>query len=100
MKFNFLKKERDPNVLTLKESREIIKSNLREMKRLEKIKREKKTIDDYTTVMKSSDNGVCHVRPKALNSHDLAETPQGGMTKKMCYWLNRDYVLAIVKGLR
>ena len=56
MKFNFLKKERDPNVLTLKESREIIKSNLREMKRLEKIKREKKTIDDYTTVMKSSDN--------------------------------------------
>ena len=56
MKFNFLKKERDPNVLTLKESREIIKSNLREMKRLEKIQREKKTVDDYTTVMKSSDN--------------------------------------------
>ena len=56
MKFNFLKKERDPNLLTLKESREIIKSNLREMKRLEKIKREKKTLDDYTTVMKSGDN--------------------------------------------
>ena len=56
MKFNFLKKERDPNVLTLKESREIIKSNLREMKRLEKIKRETKTIDDYTTVMRSGDN--------------------------------------------
>ena len=56
MKFSFLKKERDPNVLTLKESREIIKSNLREMKRLEKIKREKKTVDDYTTVMRSNDN--------------------------------------------
>ena len=56
MKFNFLKKERDPNVLTLKESREIIRSNLREMKRLEKIKREKKTLDDYTTVMRSGDN--------------------------------------------
>ena len=56
MKFNFLKKERDPNLLTLKESREIIKSNLREMKRLEKIKREKKTLDDYTTVMKDGGN--------------------------------------------
>lgn len=56
MKFSFLKKERDPNLLTLKESREIIKSNLREMKRLEKIKREKKTLDDYTTVMKNGDN--------------------------------------------
>ena len=56
MKFSFLKKERDPNVLTLKESREIIKSNLREMKRLEKKKREKKMLDDYTTVMRSGDN--------------------------------------------
>ena len=31
------KKMKNPNLLTLKESREIIKSNLREMKRLEKI---------------------------------------------------------------
>ena len=36
------KKVKNPNLLSLKESREIIKSNLREMKRLEKIKREKK----------------------------------------------------------
>ena len=52
------KKIKNPNLLTLKESREIIKNNLREMKRLEKIKRAKKTIDEYTTVMKSNDNVV------------------------------------------
>lgn len=52
------KKNKNPNLLTLKESREIIKSNLREMKRLEKIKREKRTVDQYTTVMRSNDNVV------------------------------------------
>jgi peptide/nickel transport system ATP-binding protein len=52
------KQNKNPNLLTLKESREIIKSNLREMKRLEKIKREKKTPDQFTTVMKSNDNVV------------------------------------------
>ena len=50
------KKQKNPNTLTLKESRAIIKSNLREMKRLEKIKRRKVTPADYTTVMKSNDN--------------------------------------------
>ena len=50
------KKMKNPNLLTLKESREIIKSNRREMKRLEKIKREKNTPEQFTTVMKSNDN--------------------------------------------
>ena len=50
------KKVKNPNLLTLKETREIIKSNLKEMKRLEKIKREKRTVDQFTTVMKSNDN--------------------------------------------
>jgi len=50
------KQNKNPNLLTLKESREIIKSNLREMKRLEKIKREKRTPEQFTTVMKSNDN--------------------------------------------
>ncbi len=49
-------KKRNPNLLTLKESRAIIKSNLREMKKYEKLKREKRTPDQYTTVMKSNDN--------------------------------------------
>ena len=51
-----MRKQKNPNTLTLKESRAIIKSNLREMTRLEKIKREKKTLDQFTTVMKSNDN--------------------------------------------
>ena len=50
------KHPKNPNILKLKESREIIKSNLREMKRLEKKKREKLTPDQYTGVMKSPDN--------------------------------------------
>ena len=50
------KKIKNPNLLTLKESREIIKSNLREMKRLEKIKREKKAPKEFITYMKSNDN--------------------------------------------
>ena len=52
------KQNKNPNLLTLKESRAIIKSNLREMKRLEKIKREKRTPEQYTTVMRSNDNVV------------------------------------------
>ena len=51
-----MKKQKNPNILTLKESRAITKSNLREMKRLEKKKRIKVTPAQYTTVMKSSDN--------------------------------------------
>ena len=52
------KKPKNPNVLTIKESRAIIKSNLAEMKRLEKKKREQKTVDQYTSVMRSNDNIV------------------------------------------
>ena len=51
-----IKKQKNPNTLTIKESRAIIKSNLKEMKRLEKIKREKRTVEQFTTVMKSPDN--------------------------------------------
>ena len=50
------KRPKNPNLMTLKESREIIKSNLREMKKYEQLKRVKRTPADYTTVMKSSNN--------------------------------------------
>ena len=50
------KHPKNPNLMTLKESRAIIKSNLQEMKKYEKQKRVKRTLADYTTVMKSSDN--------------------------------------------
>ena len=51
-----MKKTKNPNTLTLKESRAIIKSNVREMKRLEKIKRMKVTPEQFTTVMKNPEN--------------------------------------------
>ena len=50
------KHAKNPNLMTYKESRAIIKSNLREMKRLEKIKRAKKSLEQYTSVMRSPDN--------------------------------------------
>ena len=50
------KHPKNPNLMSLKESREIIKSNLREMKKYEKLKRVNRTPADYTTVMKSSNN--------------------------------------------
>ena len=50
------KHPKNPNLMTLKESREIIKNNLLEMKKYEKLKRVKRTPADYTTVMKSPDN--------------------------------------------
>lgn len=48
--------KKNPNILTLKESRAILKSNLREMKRYEKRKRVKKKPEQYTTVMRSANN--------------------------------------------
>lgn len=53
-----MKKEtvKNPYNLTIKESREILKSNLKEMKRLEKLKRVKVTPEYFTTEMKNPDN--------------------------------------------
>ena len=51
-----MKKQKNPNVLTLKESRAIIKSNLKQMKEWESKKRRKVTPEEYTTVMKNPDN--------------------------------------------
>lgn len=50
------KLQKNPHTLTMKESRAIIKSNLREMKRLEKKKREKVSAEHYQTTMRSADN--------------------------------------------
>ena len=61
--------------------------------------RNKVRIGDYNNFIKSSDRKVCHIRPKAKNSKEMVDTPQGGKTKKLCYWLNRDYVLNIVNGI-
>ncbi len=59
--------------------------------------RDKVRAGDYTHFIKTTEHPICHVRPKAKNAADTTETPQGGKTKKLCYWLNRDYILSVVR---
>ena len=58
--------------------------------------REKVKADDYDHFIKASENPVCHIRPKAQNAADTTESAQGRQVKKMCYWLNREYVLRLI----
>lgn len=51
---------------------------------------------DHQYFWKASDNKNFHVRPKARDSHDLANNPNGGKCKKFCYWFNNDYIRKIV----
>ena len=55
--------------------------------------REKVANGNYEHFIKASENPVCHIRPKAQNAADTTEGAQGFQVKKMCYWLNREYVL-------
>ena len=66
------KKEKNPNILTLKESRAILRSNLAEMKKYEKAKRKKVTPDYFTTEMKD-DNNILEVE----NLHTYFYTDSG-----------------------
>lgn len=52
---------------------------------------------NYKNFIKSSENPICHIRPKGKNAADTTEGAQGFQVKKMCYWLNRDYILDVVK---
>ena len=54
--------------------------------------REKVVASNYEHFLKSSENPVCHIRPKAQNAADTTEGAQGFQVKKMCYWLNREYI--------
>ena len=56
--------------------------------------KEKISNGDYEHFIRSSQNPVCHIRPKGADSKDLMLTPQGTREKKKCYWLNRKYVLS------
>ena len=66
------KKEKNPYILTIKESREILRSNLAEMKKYEKAKRKKVTPDYFTTAMKD-DNNILEVE----NLHTYFYTDSG-----------------------
>lgn len=52
---------------------------------------------NYKNFIKSSENPICHIRPKGKNAADTTVGAQGFQVKKMCYWLNRDYILDVVK---
>lgn len=51
---------------------------------------------DHQYFWKAGDDMNFHVRPKARDSHDLTDNPNGGKCKKFCYWFNNSYVRQIV----
>lgn len=58
--------------------------------------RDKVRKGDFNHFISISDDRICHVRPKAERSSDMVQTTYG-MQKKKGYWLNRSYILSIVK---
>ncbi len=54
--------------------------------------------NDFEHFIAQSDDYICHVRPKARNSRDLAPTANGGVAKKKAYWLNSDYIRQVIKS--
>ena len=87
------KQNKNPNLLTLKESREIIKSNLREMKRFEKLKREKKTPEQFTTVMRSNDN-VLEIED--LETHFFTDNGVVRSVNKISFEVPKDSIVGLV----
>lgn len=42
-------------------------------------------------------NGFCHIRPKGRNSDDKVKLPDGQYIAKQAFWLDREYIAAIIK---
>ena len=40
----------------------------------------------------ASESPMCHIRPKARDSSDQYELPDGQMITKQCFWLNKEYI--------
>lgn len=60
---------------------------------------QRKILDNkFDNFVKSSENKIGHVRPKAKNSFDLAQTTTGLLVKKKCFWLNRAYIEKICRN--
>ena len=54
---------------------------------------------DATSLPKSTESAVAHVRPKGGDGNDKIPTPQGTMHLKQCFWINRNYLKGVVDGL-
>ena len=87
------KQNKNPNLLTLKESREIIKNNLREMKRYEKMKCEKKTPDQFIATMKSNDN-VLEI--DNLETHFFTDNGVVRSVNKISFDVPKDSIIGLV----
>ncbi|WP_133116081.1 hypothetical protein [Bacillus cereus] len=48
----------------------------------------------------STMNKVLHVRPKAKDSNDTVELPDGQMITKQAYWINASYIGEILKDIK
>lgn len=59
--------------------------------------RDKIRLGDFDHFIAASDGRICNVRPKAKDSSDQMETASGSFAKKKGYWLNRDYILKVIK---
>ncbi len=57
-----------------------------------------------TNFPKSTDNNYCHVRPHGKNANDTYPLPIADKLTganeytKQCFWLNRNYIKAIIEG--
>jgi len=51
---------------------------------------------DARNLPAASESYVAHVRPKAKNAGDTELTPQGDRLVKKCFWLNREYIEAVI----
>ena len=58
-----MEKKNKTGYVTIKESREIIKHNVKQMKYYEALKRTPKTESEYTSVMKNSENVTIILNP-------------------------------------
>ena len=54
--------------------------------------KEKVKQGDYQHFLKIKENPISHIRPHGKDSHDLVLSPQGTMEKKMCFWINKQYI--------
>ncbi len=57
----------------------------------------RRVVSDASSLPKSSESRVAHVRPKARDAQDTLPTPQGTMLVKKCFWLNRSYIAEVIK---
>jgi DNA mismatch repair protein MutH len=70
----------------------IPEESLLEVKKVWKDAKKKISIGKYDDFVRISDDRIAHVRPKARNSQDVMETPQGTFEKKKCFWLNAAFI--------